>query len=342
MNSSKVAVVVLNYKGIDDTLACITGLSKQSFSNFKIVVIENGSNDDSQEKLKDYKRHHADKLQLIFNEKNLGFDGGVNTGIRWALRHEYDYVALLNNDAIPDRDWLTNLMIAMQEKRSGIVTSLLLHEHGDTIDSTGDWYSKWGLPFPRNRGNKTAKAPESEEVFGASGGASLYSCDMLRHIGLFDEDFFAYYEDNDISFRAQLAGWKIWYEKSAVAYHKQGATSNRISSGFAVYQTFKNLPLVYIKNVPTSLLIPIGIRFYTAYILMLGHAIIKGRGWPALKGAAVGFILWFKKLPERWHIQRHKKVSVAYIKSILWDDLPPDQTGLRNLRAKLTRHTRAR
>lgn len=329
-----VAVVVLNYKGIDDTRACIASLSQQSYENFTIVAVENGSGDDSADEFKKLEASYGKKLQTLYNDKNLGFDGGVNTGIRWALEHGFEYVALFNNDATADKDWLATLVAAANKHNSGITTGLFLREDGATIDSTGDWYTTWGLPFPRNRGDEASKAPEGGFIFGATAGATLYSVPMLRSIGIFDEDFFAYYEDVDISFRAQLAGWKVYYEPSARAYHKLSQTSKRMKSGFTVYHTFKNLPLVYIKNVPTSLLLPIGFRFYTAYWLMVGKATIRDRNLAALKGAGMSFIIGCKDLATRHRIQKNKKVSGEYIKSILWNDLPPDQTGLRKLLGK--------
>lgn len=329
----KIAVIVLNYKGLKDTLECIASIEKQTYKNLHVVVVENGSNDGSLEKLQSLE---SDKLTVICNDSNLGFTGGVNTGIRWALANSYTYVALLNNDAVAAANWLECLVSASKRHDSSITTGLLLMYDGEVIDTTGEFLSKWGLGFPRSRGNKVLAAPDGGFVFGATGGATLYTSSMLRKIGLFDEDFFAYYEDNDISFRAQLAGWKVYYEPSAIAYHKLSQTSKRLRSGFAVYHTFKNMPLVFIKNVPFSLLFPIGIRFYTAYWLMVGRAITRGEGIPALHGVLMAILLTFKKLPSRWHIQRSKKVSTEYIKSILWDDLPPDQTGLRKFRKIFT------
>jgi GT2 family glycosyltransferase len=333
---SSVGVVVLNYKGIEDTVDCIASLSRQTYNDFVIIAVENGSRDGSAEVFKKLEKQYGDKLVTLYNDKNLGFDGGVNTGIRWAFEHDLDFVALFNNDATADKDWVEHLVSASKEHESGITTGLLLREDGDSIDSTGDWFSKWGLGFPRNRGDDASLAPKGGYVFGATGGATLYSVPMLRDIGIFDEDFFAYYEDNDISFRAQLAGYKVYYEPAARAYHKLSQTSNRMPSGFAIYETFKNLPLVFVKNVPLALLIPIGLRFYLAYWLMLGNAVAKGMGWPALRGAFMAFVLGFKKLPARWHIQSRRKVSIDYIKEILWDDLPPDQTGLRKFRKVFT------
>lgn len=335
---NRVAVVVVNYKGIEDTIACLSALNKQSLKDSIIVAVENGSHDGSADKFKKLEQRYGEKLVTLYNDRNLGFDGGVNTGIRWAVENGLEYVALLNNDALPDKNWVKELITtADAHPEFGMVTGLLLLKDGKTIDSTGDWYSKWGLPFPRNRHDKTELAPKAEEVFGGTGGATLFRISMLKEIGIFDEDFFCYYEDTDISFRAQLAGWKVYYQPSAIAYHQQGATADKMPGHFAVYQTFKNLPLIYTKNVPRGLLFTIGMRFWFAYFLMLGHAVVKGRGGAASKGWLKSIILfWTSALPARRKIQRNRKVSTEYIRSILWDDLPPDQTGLRKLRKFFT------
>lgn len=338
---NRVAVVVLNYKGIEDTRACLASLAKQTYQHFTIVAVENGSHDGSAEEFKKLEQEYGDKLQTLYNDENLGFTGGVNTGIRWAIENGFDGVVLFNNDAIADPRWLAELVKTERKEHSGITTGLLLHQKGDTIDSTGDWYSSWGLPFPRNRGDKAAYAPKAGEVFSGSGGASLYSVAMFQEIGLFDETFFAYYEDVDMSFRAQLAGWKVSYTPKAIAFHQQGATSRKMP-GFGVYQTFKNLPLLFIKNVPLGLLLPIGVRFWFAYIMMLGHAIKRGNGRPALKGFFKSIILfWVVALPARRHIQKIKKVDTQHIRQLLWPDLPPDQTGLRKLRRLFIRKNHA-
>lgn len=331
---NRVAIVVLNWNGYEDTIACLGSLAEQTYSDCKIVVIDNGSVDESVGVLQDYVTKHPG-VELILNKKNLGFAGGVNTGIKWAQNNKFDFVALFNNDALADKDWLKYLIKAFDKEDIGIATGLLLHEDGKTIDSSGDWYSKWGLPFPRNRNENVVFAPDDGLVFGASGGATLYKIAVFKDVGHFDEDFFAYYEDVDISFRAQLAGWKIAYVSSAIAYHKQGATSNKLP-GFTVYQTFKNLPWLYIKNVPSKLLLSISVRFFIAYGLIFLNAITHGNAAPALKGLFKSLILTPKKIHERYIIQKRKSVSSEYIKSILWDDLPPDQTGIRKLRKKIT------
>lgn len=339
MSVMRVAVIVLNWNGFDDTKQCVESLLTQKYDNLSVIVVENGSADDSAKQLKalaDTLRD--DRLHVIYNKKNHGFAGGVNTGIRYALEKDFDAVALFNNDAVADPQWLASLVVAAdKQQKTGIVTGLLLHEDGKTIDSTGDFYSSWGMPFPRNRNEARSKAAKPGYVFSGSGGASLYRREVFEDIGLFDERFFAYYEDVDVSFRAQLAGWKVYYTDKAIAYHKQGASSSKIP-GFAVYQTFKNIPLLFIKNVPLGLLLPIGARLLLLYVLIFGNAIKNGNGWPALKGWLMSiWYFWTASLWRRFAIQRHKKVTTKHISSIVIHDLPPDQTGMRKVRNIFTR-----
>jgi GT2 family glycosyltransferase len=190
----------------------------------------------------------------------------------------------------------------------------------------------WGLPYPRGRGETDIKKYDSEkDIFAASGGASLYRVKMLEQVGLFDEAFFAYYEDVDLSFRAQLAGWKVAYVPSAVAYHQIGATSGRLK-GFTTYQTLKNLPLLFFKNVPRRYLWRIGWRFLLADTLFFGRAVLRGHGWAALKGQTMGKYRVLTGFSKRRRVQRSKTVSDEYIWGLLVHDLPPNARALRRLR----------
>lgn len=326
----RLSVVILNWNGIVDTLACVKSLQNQSIKDLKIVIVDNGSMDNSVKILKKYVSIN-NNIELILNKNNLGFAGGVNTGIKWSIKNNFKYVALLNNDAIADKYWLEKLYESIKLNGVGISTGALLDSTGDYIDSTGDWYSIWGLAFPRGRNKLATNLPAAGFVFGATGGASLYKVAMLEEIGLFDEDFFAYYEDVDVSFRAQLRGWKVHFNPNAKAYHKRGESSKKIP-GFNIYQTFKNLPLLFIKNVTLSLILPIGIRFITAYNLMFLNAIRRGQGLYALRGWLKSLYLMLKKLPERHRIQKSRKASNEYLSSIIYNDLPPDQSGLIKLR----------
>jgi GT2 family glycosyltransferase len=242
---------------------------------------------------------------------------------------------LLNNDAVADKAWLKHLARFLDDQSEvGIVTSKILEAGGKELDSTGDIYTTWGLPYPRGRGEEDKKQYDKQTwVFAASGGASLYRVKLFQEVGLFDEDFFAYFEDVDISFRAQLAGWKVGYEPRATVLHQINATSAPIR-GFATYHTLKNLPLLFWKNVPLRLMPAIWPRLIILYSGIAVRALSRGLFTAFFKGIIMGIILWPKKLVERRKIQASRKVSVEYLKSMITYDLPPNAQSLRKLRAK--------
>ncbi len=324
---SRTAIVIPNLNGADSIDACLKSLMEQAT---KIIVVENGSTDNSLELIK---AGHP-KVDLIVNKINRGFAGGVNQGIKRAIEEDFAYVALFNNDAVADKGWLDGLETYMdQHPEVGIATCKFLSSDGKHIDSTGDLYTDWGLPYPRGRKEKTGERYDKDTfVFAASGGASIYRVSMLKEIGLFDEDFFAYYEDVDLSFRAQLAGWKVAYVPGSVAYHQIGATSGKIK-GFTTYQAMKNLPLLFYKNVPAKYFKVVGSRLSLAMFLFLLRAISRGQGRFAFKGLFKGLFLIPKKRKERHHIQGNKKVGEEYIWNIITHDLPPNAAALRKLRS---------
>ncbi len=333
MNTS---VVIPNWNGKDSLQACIDSLLKQSLKS-NIIVVENGSTDGSLEFL----QNKYPDIQLVINKKNLGFAGGVNSGIRASIERSDDFVALFNNDATADKDWLKNLVDKMNSSpKIGIAAPKILTSDGKHMDSTGDMYSNWGLAYPRGRGEQTSdKYDDSTDIFAASGGASIYRIKMLEQIGLFDEDFFAYYEDVDISFRAQLAGWKIAYVPTSIVYHEIGGTSKTVS-GFTTYQTIKNVPWLAIKNVPSRYLFGVMFRLRIAQLLFFFRAISRGNGLAATKGTWVGVIKTPKKLVQRHRIQKNKKVSNEYIWNMMTHDLPANSSALRSVRAKWWKLTR--
>ncbi len=330
MDALKVYVVVPNWNGAGRLPACLDSLKDQTQAH-RVIIVDNGSVDDSVELIE---KEYPEAI-LIKHNKNKGFAGGVNAGIRYAIEHKAEYVALLNNDAVADKDWLKHLVGFLDDnKKAGIVTSKILEAGGKTLDSTGDIYTTWGLPFPRGRNEEDESQYDKQIwVFGASGGASLYRVKLFEEIGLFDEDFFAYFEDIDISFRAQLAGWKVGYEPKATVLHQISATSAPIK-GFATYHTLKNLPLLLWKNVPWKLMPTIWPRLTLIYISIAARALTRGLFAAFFKGVFMSLALWPKKLFERYRIQNSRKVSIEYLKSIITYDLPPNAHNMRSVREK--------
>lgn len=319
MPKSNIYVVIPNWNGKELLKPCLDSVSNQA-QKVEVIVVDNGSSDGSV----DFVKNRYPNVRVIELEKNYGFTGGVNAGIREALVNKARYIALLNNDATVEPDWLDNLVIvANSDAKVGIVTSKILRSDKKHLDSTGDFYSIWGLPFPRGRNEiDRGQYDDKLEVFGASGGASLYKTSMLKEIGLFDQDFFAYFEDVDISFRAQLAGWKVHYESKAIVYHKVGATSSKLGN-FARYHSVKNIVILYTKNMPLKLYIKYLPLFGLQLLRMLVSSTLRGHLLTFLKG--FGSTIWRSPstLKKRQQIQRSRKVSVSYIDSILYHHRPP-------------------
>ena len=316
-----ILVVILNFNGWQETLTCVDAVLKQSYDDFHIYLIDNGSKDESLKKLTRFE--NDPKITYFKNPVNDGFAGGVNIGIKHAIENDYEYVALLNNDAIVAEDWLEKLQKSLETTDASVATGLLLNGDGTKIESTGDSYSAWGLPFPRQRDGDVKTARDSEYVFGGTAGASLYKTELFKDIGLFDETFFAYFEDTDISFRAQLAGHKAYYEKTALAYHDHGTTSSKMP-GFTVQQTFKNLPLFFWKDVPLAMLPLTGVRFFACFGLMYIRALLRGQFKPATIGLLKGIALLPHAFSERRRIQGNKRVTTEYLRSVIYPDLPPN------------------
>lgn len=299
--------------------ACLGSLKKQSFP-LEIVVVDNGSTDGSQELLKE----GYPEVVLIELDENTGFTGGVNIGIEYAMQEKAEYVLLFNNDAEAHRDWAKYLIEAADEHReAGIITGKLMRSDKKHIDSTGDFYTVWGLPFPRGRNElDQGQYDRAEYVFGASGGASLYRISALREFGLFDQDYFAYFEDVDISFRAQLRGWRVWYEPRAKAYHHIGGTSSKLGD-FARYHSTKNFLLVYARNMPLKLYLKYIPLYLLQFLRMLLSSTLRGKGHVFVSGAYGAFRLHKSNVSKRRMVQKTRSADVSYIDSIIVHSRPP-------------------
>lgn len=335
---NRLAIVVLNWNSADDTMRCIDSLLAQTPDVPDIILVDNHSGDDSIDRLERYiTRSNKAYIQFIKNDVNSGYSGGNNVGFSYAISKGYSYIGTLNPDATADKHWAKELLAVFNSKSEvGIATGLMLNPINNTIDTSGEVYSSWGIPGPRLRGAPAKDAPsEPEYVFASTGGGFISHATLFQKVGMFDEKFFMYYEDVDFCFRSQLAGYKVYYTPKAIAYHKISASTNKVP-GLALRQTFKNLPMLFVKNVPFSLWFNILPRFTLTYILILGNAIAHGNGAPA-------FVGWWKSLgliPHMWRerqrIQSTRKVSDAYINSIILHDIPPEQTGMRKFRRFFT------
>lgn len=244
----------MNYNGKNVIIDCLRSLEEQAWKDFEIIVVDNGSSDGSVKDIRNFSEQSilSGLIKLIPLGRNHGFTGGNIRGLEQA---QAEYIALLNNDAEAEKDWLGNLVTTMEKHPDvGICASKIIAFGTHLIDSAGDGYSTLLKGFKRGEGEDSARFSAQEHVFGGCAGAVLYRRTMLEEIGFFDDDFFLIHEDTDLNFRAQRTGWKILYVPSAVVHHKVRSTIG-IMSDMAVYYTLRNNEFVRIKNIPLSLLV---------------------------------------------------------------------------------------
>ncbi|MGD0884922.1 MAG: glycosyltransferase family 2 protein [Thermodesulfovibrionales bacterium] len=306
-------IIIVNYNGKDVIIDCLRALERQSLKDFDLIIVDNGSSDNSLDLIRNFSPKHSfiDPPKIVALNSNKGFAAGNSAGLGHT---EADYVAVLNNDAEPERNWLRDLVIAMETNpNAGICASKLIVHGADIIDSAGDGYATSLKAFKRGEGENSRQYVSQEHIFGACAGAALYRRKMLDEIGFFDDDFFLIHEDTDLNFRAQLAGWKVAYVPSARVYHKVRSTIGPMSD-MAVYYTLRNSEFVRIKNVPFSVFL----RCLPSFILGAVSELI----YFAVKHGKLGLYLKAKKdaiknvskfLPKRKKILSMKKVDDRYI-----------------------------
>ena len=310
-----VKVVIVNWNGKKFLSECLDALRAQSYAHFSTILVDNGSVDGST----DFVRENYPEVAIIGLEKNLGFSVANNIAIR-AVNNPY--VALLNNDAVAHPLWLESLVNALDgHPQAGFAASkMLFYSDRNKIDRAGDAYTTAGAALLRGRGMPVTDCSEQEWVFGACAGAALYSTRMLSEIGLFDEDFFLVYEDVDLSFRAQLKGYKCIYVPDAIVYHN---TSSSIvsDSPLAVYYGHRNLEWVYIQDMPKSLILktiwPHIIYNMAAFSYFATHGRLREftkAKLDALKGLKVAML-------KRRRVQAAKKVADSYIWTLFEKEL---------------------
>lgn len=248
--TSTVTVVVPNWNGLAHVRACFDGLRRQGYKNFVTVAVDNGSTDGSAELIaKEYP-----EVRLVRLPRNTGFAAAMN---RVLAELATPYYAMLNNDTEAEPGWLGALVQALEDDpRYGAATSRMMQfVDREVIDNCGVAVTTIGTAFDIGRGEHAVdKYMTPREVFCACAGAALFRSELLRDVGLFDESFFAGYEDVDLGFRARRLGWRTLYVPNAVVYHKIHATLATIPQHTA-YLAQRNVEWVWLKNMPGILML---------------------------------------------------------------------------------------
>jgi GT2 family glycosyltransferase len=296
------SVVIPNLNGERLLRTCLACLERQTVE-LELVLVDNGSTDGSVAMARE---HFPDASVLELGE-NRGFAAAVNAGVRASSR---ELVAFLNNDTEPESDWLEELIACLdRHPRAAAATSkTLLASDRRIVDGAGDWMDWRFRPYPRAHGRRDSDRLATEvQVFGAAGAAAVWRRNVLEEIGLFDEDFFAFYEDVDLSLRARLAGYECWYAPRSVALHHRGATAAGRHE-FAFFLPFRNRWFVIVKNVPGALLV------------RRGHRILVGEAhwWlQALRNRHARRLLRaYGEVVQRWPRLREKRRQVQALRRV--------------------------
>lgn len=316
-----VSIIIPHWNKADYLPTCLNSLLGQSYPHFEVILVDNGSTDDSLAILQgDYPW-----VQVVALEANLGFAKAVNIGIR-ATRGEL--VALFNNDVEADSRWLEELVGALgRHPEAGMAApKLLLFHRREVINAAGDSYGLDGVPGNRGVWQKDeGQFDEEEWVFGPGGAASLFRRSMLDAIALptdegpqvLDEEFVSYCEDVDLAWRAQLAGYRCIYVPTALAYHRLSATGG---GALASYYVGRNFLYLMVKDYPTSLLVRHWPRILGAQLRIAWEALKAWRGEAArarLWGQIVGLFTWPRMLKKRRVVQSTRRVSDGYLEEVL-------------------------
>ena len=329
----KVSIIILNWNGWEDTVECLESLYQITYLNYDVLVVDNGSEDESIKKIKEYAEDKAKvkskffeydpsnkpikiieytkeeaeagggkeeeiedlpsnrKMILIKNEKNYGFAEGNNIGMRYALKAlDPEYVLLLNNDTVVGKEFLAELVkVAESDKRIGIV--------GPKIYYYDEPRRRWATDNQKSRGNiDDGRCNDVREVKWIVGCAFFVKANVIDKVGLLDPDLFLYGEEDDYCMRVKKAGYKLYFSRSSIIWHKAFLQGNRLKP-YQVYYSCRNSIILRRKNYPD-------IRFYISLFryLLLGIPLyalqlLKSSRYnpiiliPMLKGIKDGF-LW--------------------------------------------------
>ena len=300
----------------------------QSLEDFETFLVDGGSTDGSIA----FVRENFPEVEVIALGENRGFSAAVNAGIRAS---QAELVALLNNDTEQDAGWLAALVRAADEhpEAGSFASKLFVFHNRDVLDGAGDALRRSGLPYRLGHGERDRGQFDTPgHVFGACAAAALYRTSMLQEIGLFDEDFFAYCEDGDLSFRAQLAGYRCRYVPDAVVYHVGGASTGGKRSETATRLGTRNSISLLVKDLPAPLVPRLLPSFLAGQLARLLTVTASGVLPAHLSGLAEATRAAPLMIRKRREIQKRRKVSAEYVRQLLKES---SKAARRSLRRRL-------
>jgi hypothetical protein len=305
-------IIILVWNGKKYLSKLFEGLDVLSYpkEKYKILVLDSASTDGSLEFLERLEKEG--KIELMKLQKNFGFCGGNNVGMEMALKNSAKYVVLLNQDTFVEPDFLNELVKAAgSEEKIGVVQALLLYNDGKTINSLGNQNHILGYGWCEGNYQQlttcNSQLTTQKEITYASGAAVLYKAEMLKKIGLFDENYFSYNEDADICHRARMVGYKTVLASKAIVYHDYHFPTDKNKKRY--FWMEKNRLYMVWKFYKLKTLLFLSPLFLAMCLGQLLNAIKKGY-WKGFFGARLWFIPnFFKVRKARIEVQKTRQIS---------------------------------
>lgn len=310
-----VSIIIVNWNGGEIFEQCLYSLSKVTYPNWELIVVDNGSSDNSQHLVSRIKLPF-NKYQLIENSQNLGFALANNQGYK---KSRGKYILLLNNDTKVEDHFLSKMVLKMEEyPLLGVIQpKIYLMDKPQYLDNAGSFFTRigfldhWG--FLQKDGLEFS---QEKEIFSAKGACMLIRKEVVSRVGLFDDDFVSYFEESDFCWRIWLAGYKVLFYPHAKIYHKVGFTIKRLNVFDINYHYYKNRICSLIKNLETKNLLTV---FASHLFISVGIAVVF-----LLRGNLNNFFMIFRAV--FWNIFNlpmilHKRGIVQKMRVISDDKL---------------------
>lgn len=245
MKKEKVSILIVNWNGKKWLEKCLGSLRAQTYKNFEVIFVDNASTDDSVE----FVEENFPEVKVVQSENNLGFAGGNNLGMKYA---KGEYILLLNNDTYVPKDFLEKFIDAFDQlsQASCIQSKIVLMDQPEVFDvcCTFWTHSTFLYYFGHGKSEKDPQYNVAMPCFSAKGASMMIKRDVIDVVGLFDDDFWCYYEETDFCHRLWLSGYECWYNSDTVAYHANGGTSLKFQNDFIQFHNFKNKLASFLKN----------------------------------------------------------------------------------------------
>lgn len=323
MHDPLVTVIIVNWNGRHLLEDCLGSLSRISYKNVEIIFVDNASVDDSVS----YVKKRYPKIKIILNSKNLGYAEGHEKAFKKA---KGELVLLLSTDTIVEKNMLDELVKAINSRKNigAVMPKLLMYPQKKLIDSIGAFFVSTGLSYhygrEKNPNNPLFNKPM--EIYSAKGACLLFKKEVLEKTGLFDKDYFAYFEETDLCHRIWLSGNSVLYWPRTVVYHKGGGASKQMAKAFILSHSYKNRICTYIKNLSIKNLIRVLPSIFFIYQCIFILNSITGN-------IGIAFAVQKALLWNIVHIRetlKKRRIVQTKIRTVSDDDFLP----------KITRHVR--